>query len=103
MTTSLNVTDGQGSKFEDRGEIVTITFAAGAGDASTTVTGKPWVTSSSRFIATLVGTSSRSIEEALIEGIRVGVDDVVEGVGYTVFAHAPSGASGAFTVHVVGV
>lgn len=103
MSTFLHVRDtDKSSAYEDRGEIVTVTFTAGDHTASTAVSGKPWVTATTRFVHAVVGSSSRSVEEALIEQIHFGVQPIV-GVGFTVHAHAPNGAVGAFLVHVVGV
>lgn len=102
MVTKLLVSDSD--TYEDRGQVVTLAFGTGNSDmATTTVTGCPWVTTSTRFVTSVVGTSTRSVEEALIEMLHVGINNIVAGVGFDVIAHAPSGAQGDFTVHVVGV
>jgi hypothetical protein len=103
MTTFLHVRDtDKGSGYEDRGHIVTLTFAPSEHMASASVSGKPWVTVTTRFVASIVGSSTRSVEEAVIEEIHFGVQPIV-GVGFTVYAHAPRGAVGDFLVHVTGV
>lgn len=75
----------------------TVTFAADATDASVVVTGQTWVDSSMVFFAQVVG------EDALINQIGAVVTDVVDGVGYTVRAHAPNGYTGDVSVNVTGV
>lgn len=104
MTTYLHVRDtDKGSAYEDRGSVVEVAFGNGTDVASTTVTGKPWVTTSTRFTVAIVGTSTRSVASALLQSVQFGIDNVVSGVGFDVVGCAPSGASGTFTVHVVGV
>lgn len=42
-------------------------------------------------------------EDALIEGVRVRVCNIVDGVSFDVVAHAADGATGLFTVQIMGV
>lgn len=66
-------------------------------DASVTVTGQSWVTTSSVVVCSVQG------EDARVQSITANVDTLVNGVGFTVHAHAPNGASGTFTVNCIGV
>lgn len=104
--TSLHVVDAKGDRFETRGTQVTVTFTSTSPDiATTTVTGKPWVSADSVFTACFVGTSTRSVEEPLIEGCECAINNIVPGVGFDVVVNSPNpgGSVGSYTVHVVGV
>lgn len=74
-----------------------VDFGTGDHDASVVVTGQAWVTPTSIIIATAVG------EEARLEQITCNVGSLSAGVGFTVYAHAPTGAIGQFTVNCIGV
>ena len=104
--TLLELVDAHGSRFESRGVQVTVTFTSTSPDmATTTITGLPWVSSDSVFLASFVGTSSRSAEEPLIEGLECAVNNIIPGVGFDVVLSSPNpgGSVGDYTVHVVGV
>lgn len=75
----------------------TVDFGAYEHDASVVVTGQGWVTSTSIIVCTVQG------EEARIQSITANVDTLVDGVGFTVHAHAPDGAVGEFIVNCIGV
>jgi len=75
----------------------TVDFGVDQTDASVVVTGQAWVSSGMRFFAQVVG------EDALINQVGAIVTDVVDGVGYTVRAHAPNGHSGNISVDVMGM
>ncbi len=75
----------------------TVDFGTGDHDASVVVTGQSWVTASSIIIATAQG------EDARVEQIVCNVGALVDGVGFTVYAHAPNGALGTYTVNCIGV
>lgn len=91
--TLLGTSGGSGN-----GCTATIDFGSGeSGDTSVVVTGQTWVTPSSVIVCNVLG------EDARIQSITADVDTLVNGVGFTVRAHAPNGASGTYTVNCVGV
>lgn len=77
---------------------------AGDSFASTTVTGQTWVASGSEIVATIMDhPSGASAEEAMAEGVTVGVGAIVAGTGFTVYLNSPDGGVGPYRVAVVGV
>lgn len=70
---------------------------------TTTITGLNWVTTSSKITASLYGeiNGSRSVEDGFIEGIIVGVSDIIDG-SFKINAYAPNGASGVYKVICIG-
>lgn len=81
-----------------------VDFGGGSDIARTTITGQTWVLDESRLVAGFFGsTDDNSAEDVLLNQLSVVVDNIVEGVGFDVVAHAPSGAFGKFNVHVIGV
>lgn len=83
---------------------VTVDFGGGSDFARTTVTGQPWVKSTSRITACFASSSDdHDAEDSLLEQLGVKVTTLVDGVGFDVIAHAPEGTTGLYTVHVVGV
>lgn len=84
------------------GTLVNVDFGTSPGStaASTVVTGQTWVTSTSAIVATAIGTRA---EDAAIEELTFTVGDVVDGVGFTVYAASPYGSVGTYVVACVGV
>ncbi len=84
------------------GALVTIDFGTGPGktSASTVVTGQTWVTATSSIAVTAIGTRA---EDAAIEEMTFTVGDLVDGVGFTVYASSPYGSVGSYVVACVGV
>lgn len=70
---------------------------------TTTLSGLSWVTSTSKITASLYGENngSRSVEDGFIEGIIVGISDIIDG-GFKINAYAPNGASGVYKVICIG-
>lgn len=82
----------------------TVDFGAGADLATTVVTGQTWVTAASVVTATLgAATADHDTEDGPIEQIELAVGDIVAGTGFTVYAHAPEGTHGQYTINCVGV
>lgn len=73
----------------------TLDFGSESDGASATVSAA-WVTGSTKLAALILG------EDALAQQISVTVDNISPGVGFDVLGFAPEGASGTFTVHLVG-
>lgn len=91
---------------EAHGVSLLVDFGHGSDVARTTVTGQPWVKATSRLVAQFAGDSDdHDAEDSLVAGLRVKACNPVAGVGFDVIAHspAPGGATGKYTVHVVGV
>ena len=65
-------------------------------DGASTTVAAAWVTGSTKLSALILG------EDALVQQISVTVDNISPGVGFDVLGFAPEGASGTFTVHLVG-
>lgn len=73
--------------------------------ATTIVTGQTWVTASSPIVLTLLGEDNppfRSPEDGVIEQITLSVSSLIPGVGFTITAHAPEGATGIYKVIYIG-
>ena len=86
-------TSGSGNAYE-----AVVDFGTFDTTATTVVTGLAWVTATTKLVASVFGT-----EDALLDQVSATVTDRVDGVGFTVIAHAPNGSSGTHLVHVVGV
>lgn len=73
-------------------------------DATETVTGQAWVTSTMLLTAQPFGsTSDHPAADALIEGVTAVVEDVVDGDGFTVRVHSPLGSTGSYRVAVMAM
>lgn len=81
-------------------------FSAGLeGDiARTTVTGQPWVTSSSVILCNpFAGTTpDHSPDDTIVEGLVAYAENLVPGVGFDVVAYAPQNSWGRYLVNVTG-
>ena len=86
------------------GVVAVVDFGADSDFATATVTGQTWVTAGSKIAATLgAATSDHDLEDGVLEDISVAVGNLVAGVGFDIFAHAPSGSWGQYSVNCVGV
>lgn len=70
----------------------------------TVVTGQTWVTSNTRIVPSLINVDSgeRSAEDGLIEGITLGISNIIAGTGFTVQAYAPNGSNGIYNISCIG-
>ena len=88
------------------GVLVEVDFGTSGLDTytETTVVGQTWLDSSVKLTACLYGEASgdRSPEDGVIEGIIIGISNIIENVGFTINAYAPEGASGIYKVQVIG-
>lgn len=96
---------GGGSGTSTESGSATVDFGSGEYQASVTVTGQAWVTSASMILASVaaVATADHGAEDAALEGITCYVGDIVAGVGFTIYANAPLGTFGDFTINWLGV
>lgn len=72
---------------------------------TTTVTGQPWVRSTSKIVCApfAVANAGTTEEMVMASGVTVGAKNRVSGVGFDVWAYNPNGMTGTLTVHCVGV
>jgi hypothetical protein len=72
--------------------------------AITTVTGQSWVTANHYIQCRTMGLSSvdHDAEDAIIEGVRFEINNVVAGVGFDIIGHAPEGTYGKYMVKCIG-
>lgn len=82
---------------------VDITFTVLDSDPSVVVTGLTWASSTRKYVAMFFPQAGQDPNEILGNQLTVTVGDIVDGVGFTVFAFSPQAVSGTFTVHVIGV
>lgn len=72
--------------------------------ASATATGQTWVAAGTELVATVMDhPSGATAEEAIAEGVTVGVGAIVAGTGFTVYLNSPDGGVGPYRVAIVGV
>lgn len=99
--------DAVAGRFAARVVSVTVDFGAnGANKTVTSVTGVPWVKTSPRPLAQVVGrpnVSGSDDEDVLLQGVTALVTNIVDGVSFDVVAYSPEGANGIFTVQILGV
>ena len=69
-----------------------------------TVTGQSWVTTDSYIICKVLGgiTVDHDAEDAIIEGVRFEINNIVNGVGFDLIGHAPEGTYGKYSVKCIG-
>lgn len=72
-------------------------------DASVVVTGLAWASSAAKFAVSVLAGTGMDPMEPLLQEVRASIGDIVDGVGFTVYGYAPTGAFGTFKVHVVQV
>lgn len=69
-----------------------------------TITGQSWVTPSSRLVASVYAdpVSGTTVEMLAVAGLVVTLANIVNGVGFDVYAYNPNGLTGTVTIHIVG-
>jgi hypothetical protein len=84
---------------------VAVDFGSSRSDmGKATVTGQAWVGTNSIIVATIVPkTSNNTIEELLLERLHVSVGNLVAGVGFDIYIHAPSGTYNQYNINILGV
>jgi hypothetical protein len=68
------------------------------------VTGQSWVTANSFITCKCLGltTADHTPEDAIIEGVRFEIDNIVAGVGFNIIGHAPEGTYGKYQIKCLG-
>jgi len=69
-----------------------------------TVTGQTWVTAGSYIECKVLGltTADHTPEDAILEGVRFEIDNIVAGTGFDIIGHAPEGTYGKYSVKCLG-
>lgn len=70
-----------------------------SGDIASVLVAEPYVGERTRVLLTFAGsTADHDLEDSMIEQLHLAVD-VQEGVGFVIWAHAPSGTWGRYNVY----
>jgi hypothetical protein len=69
-----------------------------------TVTGLTWVTADSFITCKVLGntTADHDAEDAILEGVRFEINNIVAGVGFDIIGHAPEGTYGKYKIKCIG-
>lgn len=69
-----------------------------------TVTGQTWVTANSYIECKVLGltTADHTPEDAILEGVKFEINNIVAGTGFDIIGHAPEGTYGKYTVKCLG-
>tara|TARA_R110000822_G_scaffold17007_1_gene57496 strand:- start:153 stop:1805 length:1653 start_codon:yes stop_codon:yes gene_type:complete len=68
------------------------------------VTGQAWVTADSYIVCNVLGitTADHTPEDAILEGVKFNINNIVAGTGFDIIGHAPEGTYGKYTVKCLG-
>jgi hypothetical protein len=68
------------------------------------VTGQSWVTANSFITCKCLGltTADHTPEDAILEGVKFEIDNIVAGVGFNIIGHAPEGTYGKYQIKCLG-
>lgn len=69
-----------------------------------TVTGLTWVAADSYISCNVLGltTADHTPEDAILEGVKFNINNIVAGTGFDIIGHAPEGTYGKYTVKCLG-
>jgi hypothetical protein len=69
-----------------------------------TVTGQAWVAADSYITCNVLGltTADHTPEDAILEGVKFNINNIVAGTGFDIIGHAPEGTYGKYTVKCLG-
>jgi hypothetical protein len=69
-----------------------------------TITGQTWVTANSFITCEVMGitTTDHTPEDAIVEGVKFDIYNIVAGTGFDIIGHAPEGTYGKYTVKCLG-
>jgi hypothetical protein len=69
-----------------------------------TVTGQTWVAADSYITCNVLGitTADHTAEDAILEGVKFNINNIVAGTGFDIIGHAPEGTYGKYTVKCLG-
>ena len=68
------------------------------------ITGQSWVTANSFITCKCLGltTADHDAEDAILEGVRFEINNIVAGVGFDIIGHAPEGTYGKYQIKCLG-
>jgi len=71
----------------------------------TNIVNQTWVRTNSIIVGSIFAEDNgeRSVEDAFLEGLVVGISNIIAGTGFTVNCSAPLGAIGKFKIMCIGV
>ena len=102
----LDLTSSAGSTITDRWtDIVSATvYHQDATYVTKTVTGQTWVAADSYIECKVLGltTADHTPEDAILEGVKFEINNIVAGTGFDIIGHAPEGTYGKYTVKCLG-
>jgi hypothetical protein len=103
---TLDLTSSSGSTITDRWtDIVSATvYHQDATYVTKTVTGQSWVAADSYIECKVLGltTADHTPEDAILEGVKFEINNIVVGTGFDIIGHAPEGTYGKYTVKCLG-
>jgi hypothetical protein len=69
-----------------------------------TITGQTWVTNNMFLNCKVLGLTSadHTPEDAILEGVRFEINNIVAGTGFDIIGHAPEGTYGKYTIKCLG-
>jgi hypothetical protein len=107
-----------GSSISDDGFTAGLTFALGRTFNATslalfhkeetyavkTITGQSWVTADTFVTCKVLGltTDDHTPEDAILEGVRFEINNIVAGTGFDIIGHAPEGTYGKYKIKCLG-
>lgn len=70
-----------------------------------TITGQSWVAADTFINCKVLGltTADHDPEDAILEGVRFEINNIVAGVGFDLIGHAPEGTYGKYKVKCLGI
>lgn len=70
-----------------------------------TITGQSWVAADTFINCKVLGLTSddHDAEDAILEGVRFEINNIVAGVGFDLIGHAPEGTYGKYKVKCLGI
>ena len=102
----LDLTSSAGSTITDRWtDIVSATvYHQDATYVTKTVTGQTWVAADSYIECKVLGltTADHTPEDAILEGVKFEINNIVAGTGFDIMGYAPEGTYGKYTVKCLG-
>jgi hypothetical protein len=70
-----------------------------------TITGQSWVAADTFINCKVLGmtTNDHDPEDAILEGVRFEINNIVAGVGFDIIGHAPEGTYGKYKIECLGI
>jgi hypothetical protein len=70
-----------------------------------TITGQSWVAADTFINCKVLGltTADHDPEDAILEGVRFEINNIVPGTGFDIIGHAPEGTYGKYKIECLGI